>query len=121
MTTSLAPLLFRKRGLCPILIDQTKSGNAQSLVAAVPYAGRALPLSLYTFEYPLSEANLKSQNQLEHIFLLDVEEALPVDLIPVWFGDRGYARYLLLEQSEKEGRLYILRGRGFVITIRDAA
>lgn len=116
MTTSLAPLLLAgRKGLCPILIDQTKSGNAQSLVAAVPYAGRALPLSLYTFEYPLSEPNLKSQNQLEHIFLLDVEEALPIDLIPVWIGDRGYARSLLLEQSEKEGRLYILRGRGDTI------
>ncbi len=113
MTTSLAPLLLAERkGLCPILIDQTKSGNAQSLVAAVPYAGRALPLSLYTFEYPLIEPNLNSQNQLEHIFLLDVEEALPVGLIPVWIGDRAYARSLLLAQNEKEGRLYIIRGRG---------
>lgn len=116
MTTCLAPLLLaERRGLCPILIDQTKSGNAQALVAAVPYAGRALPLSLYTFEYPLSEPNLNSQNQLEHIFLLDVESALPSELIGVWIGDRGYARSLLLLQSEKEGRLYIIRGRGDTI------
>jgi hypothetical protein len=63
MSTALAPLILSARsGLCPILLDQTQSGNAQTLpdrqaglVAAVPYAGRALPLSLYTFAYPLSE------------------------------------------------------------------
>lgn len=113
MTSSLAPLLLEEqRELCPVLLDQTKSGNAQALVAAVPYAGRALPLSLYTFEYPLAEPNLKSQNHLEHVFLLDVEDALPSHLKAVWIGDRGYARSLLLLQSERENRFYIIRGRG---------
>ena len=112
MTTSLAPLLVSARmGLCPILIDQTKSGNAQALVAAVPYSGRALPLSLYTFSYPLTEPALLSQNYLEHIFLLDVETALPPHLVGIWIADRGYARSLLLLQNEQEGRLYIVRGR----------
>lgn len=41
--------------------------------------------------------------------------ALPSELIGVWIGDRGYARSLLLLQSEKEGRLYIIRGRGDTI------
>lgn len=120
VTSSLTPLLVGKRsGFCPILLDQTKSGPVQALLAAVPYAGRALPLACYTFGYPLSESSFLSQNQLEHIFILDTEQALPLGIAPVWIADRGYARSLLLEQSEKEGRAYIIRGRcGTVITFR---
>ncbi len=65
-------------------------------------------------------AALKSQNQLEHLFLLDTEQSMPEGVTPVWIGDRGYARSLLFEQSEKEGRPYIIRGRkGTVITYRE--
>ncbi|MBI5182602.1 MAG: hypothetical protein HZA06_06815 [Nitrospirae bacterium] len=120
LISGLAPLLFGKGdGLCPILLDQTKSGTVQTLLAATPYAGRSLPLACYTFGYPLSEASFNSQNQLEHIFLLDTEQALPAGVAPVWIADRGYARALLLEQSEKEGRIYIIRGRvGTVISLQ---
>lgn len=112
VTGSLATLLLPGgRRFCPVLLDQTKSGSAQALLAAVPYAGRALPLSCYTFAYPLAEPALKSQNQLEHIFLLDTEASFPPGLIPVWIGDRAYARSLLLRQNEQENRPYILRGR----------
>lgn len=108
-------LLSDRKGLCPILFDQTKSGSAQALLAAVPYAGRALPLSCYTFEYPFTGKEAKSQNQLEHKFLLDTEESLQDIIKPVWIGDRYYSRSLLLEQSQNEGRLYIVRGRGGTI------
>jgi len=112
MTTALATLLLSARHrVCPILLDQTQSGPAAALVAAVPYAGRALPLALYTFATPFNEPALNSQNHLEHLFLLDVETALPKGVIGVWVADRGYARSLLLLQSEREGRLYIIRGR----------
>jgi hypothetical protein len=110
-------LLADREGLCPVIVDQTKSGSAQALVAAVPYAGRALPLACYTFAYPLAELMPTSQNQLEHIFLLEVEESLPPRVTPVWIADRGYARSALLEESASEGRLYIIRGRtGTIIT-----
>lgn len=109
---SLATLLLPGgRRFCPVLLDQTKSGSAQALLAAVPYAGRALPLGCYTFAYPLAEPALKSQNQLEHVFLLDMEACFPAGVIPVWIGDRAYARSVLLQQSEQESRPYILRGR----------
>jgi hypothetical protein len=112
VTGSLAAILLSPgRRFCPVILDQTKSGSAQALLAAVPYAGRALPLGCYTFAYPLTEPAVKSQNQLEHIFLLDMEASLPPGLIPVWIGDRGYARSLLLQQNEEEKRPYILRGR----------
>lgn len=96
----------------PLLLDQTQAGSTQALVAAVPYAGRALPLACYTFDYPLQEASFDSQNQLEHIFIIDTEQSMPPGAIPVWIGDRGFARALFLAQSAKEGRAYILRGRG---------
>jgi hypothetical protein len=112
VTGSLATILLPAgRRFCPVLLDQTKSGSAQALLAAVPFAGRALPLGCYTFAYPLAEPAVKSQNQLEHIFLLDMEASLPAGLVAVWIGDRAYARSLLLEQNEEEKRPYILRGR----------
>ena len=97
---------------CPVILDQTKSGSAQALLEAVPYAGRALPLGCYTFAYPLTEPALKSQNQLEHIFLLDTEISLPLGVIAVWIADRAYARSLLLQQSEQEQRPYIVISSG---------
>jgi hypothetical protein len=101
VTGSLAAILLPpKKGFCPVILDQTKSGSAQALLAAVPYAGRALPLGCYTFAYPLTEPALKSQNQLEHIFLLDIETSLPPGVIVVWIAYRAYARSLLLQQSE---------------------
>jgi hypothetical protein len=112
VTGSLAAILLPPgRRFCPVILDQTKSGSAQALLAAVPYAGRALPVGCYTFAYPLTEPALKSQNQLEHIFLLDTEASFPPGVIPVWIGDRAYARSLLLQQSEQEQRPYIVRGR----------
>jgi hypothetical protein len=112
VSSGLASLILGgRRGCCPVLVDQTKSGATQALAAAVPYAGRALPLSVFTFDYPLRERNVKSQNQLEHLFLLNLEESLPPQVAPVWIGDQGYARAMLFRQCEVEGRLYIIRGR----------
>jgi len=105
VTGSLATILIPPgKRFCPVILDQTKSGSAQALLAAVPYAGRALPLGCYTFDYPLIEPALKSQNQLEHIFLLDTETSLPPGVIAIWIGDRAYARSLLLQQNEQEQR-----------------
>ncbi len=120
VSDGLAPLLLPAgRRFCPILLDQTKSGSTQALVAAVPYGGRALPLGCYTFDYPLTEPALRSQNELEHIFLLDLESSFPSGVIPIWVGDRGYARSLLLEQNQKETRVFVIRGRrGTVVTYK---
>jgi hypothetical protein len=74
VTGSLAAILLPPgKQFCPVILDQTKSGSAQALLAAVPYAGRALPLGCYTFAYPLTEPALKSQNQLEHGLLFPLE------------------------------------------------
>jgi len=113
VTDGLARLIFgsRGRGLWPILFDQTKAGATQALFAGVPFQGRALPLAVYTFQYPWQEKTARSQNQLEEVFLADIETALPTRVRPVFIGDRGYARAALLRQSNRQGRLYIIRGR----------
>ncbi len=113
VTDGLARLICgrRGRGLWPILFDQTKAGATQALLAGVPFAGRTLPLAIYTFDYPWQEKATRSQNQLEEIFLADLETALPEGIRPVWIGDRGYARAALLRHSNQQQRLYILRGR----------
>lgn len=97
-------------GFCPVLIDQTTVGPVQLLIAAIPCAGRAVPLALYTFTYPWQE-RLDSQNQLEEVFLGDVAQSLPPGLVPVFIGDRGYSRAALLASSLREGRWILLRGR----------
>lgn len=114
VTDGLARLIFghRGRGLWPILFDQTACGTTQALLAGVPFQGRALPLALYTFEYPWQERAAGSQNILEHVFLLDLEDALPAGVRGVFIGDRGYARARLLRESQRERRLYVIRGRG---------
>jgi len=113
VTNGLAQLIFGKRGkgLWPVGFDQTKAGATQALVAGVPFEGRTLPLAVYTFDYPWKESAVDSQNQLEEVFLCDVETALPVGVRPVFIGDRGYARAALLRKSARLGRLYIIRGR----------
>jgi hypothetical protein len=113
VTNGLARFIFgrRGRGLWPIAFDQTKAGATQALLAGVPFQGRTLPLAVYTFQYPWEERTARSQNQLEEVFLCDVETALPAGVRGVFIGDRGFARAALLRQCARVGRLYILRGR----------
>jgi Transposase DDE domain len=113
VTNGLARLILgrRGRGLWPILFDQTKAGAVQALMAGVPYAGRTLPLAVYTFTYPWQEHAAHSQNQLEQVFLCDLETALPPAVHPVFVGDRGYARAALLRHCNRQARLYLIRGR----------
>jgi len=114
VTDGLARLIFGRRGqgLWPIAFDQTKAGATQALVAGVPFAGRTLPLAVYTFAYPWGERAAPSQNAFEEVFLGDLEDALPRGVRGVFIGDRGYARATLLRHAARLGRLFILRGRG---------
>ncbi len=85
VTGSLVAILLPPgKRFCPLILDQTKNGSAQAILAAVPYAGRVLPLACYIFAYPLTEPAIKSQNQLEHIFLLDTETSLSPGVIAIW-------------------------------------
>jgi len=113
VSTGLARLLFRpgRRRFVPTVVDQTQAGSTQALVVAVPFHGRALPLAVWTFTYPWRE-RLPSQNTLEEWCLTEVEGSLPPGVLPVWIGDRGFTRARLLGRCHREGRLFLLRGRG---------
>lgn len=121
VSTGLGRLLLARTGpgFWPILFDQTQVGRVQTLFAAVPFEGRALPLAVYTFEYPWG-APLPSQNRLEEIFLLDIEQGLPPGGTPIFIGDRHYSRAQLLRRGVRDGRWFLLRGRaGTVVTYED--
>lgn len=113
VSLGLARVLFRAGPArrVPLLVDQTQAGTAQALVVAVPFQGRALPLAVWTFTYPWRE-RVPSQNTLEAWCLHTVETSLPRGVIPVWIGDRGFARARLLGDCRRAGRLFLLRGRG---------
>ena len=115
VTGGLARMAFGERGagLWPVVFDQTKSGTSQALFAGVPFEGRTIPLSVYTFEYPWKDRFL-SQNDLEESFLNDVDAALPNGVRAVFIGDRGYARAALVRLCSHMNRLFVIRGRGGV-------
>jgi hypothetical protein len=113
-------LLLRRggRGYWPVLIDQTKIGTVEALLAAVPFEARAVPLAVYTFTYPWREV-LPSQNRLEDIFLGDLADSVPAGVVPVFIGDRGYCRAALLRRCEQEGTWVLVRGRAGTIIEQD--
>jgi len=98
--------------LVPVLVDQTAVGDVQVLTGSYPAEGRAIPLSLATFEYG---ELVSSQNRLEEDFLRRLAGALPRESRLVWIMDRGYARVALLALCRKERWLFIIRGRAAVI------
>lgn len=112
VSTGLGRLLLTRggRGFWPVLIDQTKIGPVEALVAAAPFEGRAVPLALYTFAYPWREV-VPSQNRLEDIFLGDLVDSIPQGIVPVFVGDRGYGRARLLQRCQQEGTWLLVRGR----------
>ncbi len=114
--TGLGRLLLARggRGFWPVLIDQTKIGTVEALVAAVPFEGRAVPLAVYTFAYPWREV-VPSQNRLEDIFLGDLADSVPRGIVPVFVGDRGYCRAQLLRRCQQEGTWLLVRGRAGTI------
>ena len=110
--TGLSRLLLARggRGFWPVLIDQTRIGRVEALVAAAPFEGRAVPLAVYTFQYPWREV-VPSQNRLEDIFLGDLADRVPRGIVPVFVADRGYCRARLLRRCQQEGTWLLVRGR----------
>jgi hypothetical protein len=105
---------LRRQRSIPVVLDQSTLGEAQLLMAGVPFAGRVLPLGLMTFTYadirnrPERE---KSQNFVERLFFLQLLEA--AGGAPLCFIlDRGYARVSLMRELLNEpGAGFILRTR----------
>jgi hypothetical protein len=107
----------------PVIIDQSRVGTAELLLAGIPQAGRILPLALMSFMY----ADLhrrperdRSQNYLERIFFLRLLEATPARLQLVFILDRGYARVSLMRELLGQPQaFFILRARRNVVVERN--
>ncbi len=106
----------RRRGLVPILIDQTDIGGTPTLMAGVSHRGRVLPVAFSCFEY----AKLRrSQNTLETAFLTLIAASLGAQARAVFVGDRQYGRFQLLQALNGLNQLYVLRCKTDVVLWQD--
>ena len=102
----------RKDKLLPLIVDQTAIGDVEVITGSYPTAGRAIPMSMVSFEY----GKIKhSRNCIEDNFLLKLASSCPAGVRPVWIMDRGYARVSLMQFCRLHQWLYIIRGRRDVI------
>jgi hypothetical protein len=103
-------LIFGKEplALIPLVFDQTTIRGVEAIYCSVPFAGRALPIGLRTFEYGLIES---SQNDIEWGFFMSLIEHLPDCWRAVFILDRGYSRVDLFHKFNQHKVLFIIRGR----------
>jgi len=100
-----------KPKILPLLVDQTSVGGVESVVASYATEGRAIPLSIASFE---KEEIRAGQNIFEETFLDKLSKDLK-DINPLWIMDRGYARASLLARLKKRKQPFIIRGRRVVL------
>lgn len=98
--------------LLPLVIDQTEMSDVQVITASCPTEGRAIPVSIATFQHGKIKT---SQPIIEDAFLERLAASLPGGLRLLWIMDRGYTRVSLLKTCRKHGWFFIIRGRGEVI------
>ncbi len=95
------------KGLFPILIDQSAVGDVQVIMASFPYQGRAIPLSVETFEY---DKMTLSQNQIEKGFFAQLRKSVGKRTRLLFTMDRGYADVKYILDFNRQKALYIIRG-----------
>ncbi len=93
----------------PILIDTTYWEPYAVLVAAVPRAGRALPLHWRTYRRDLVGEPEPSQNQIEEVFCTQLLERVPLEWEAVLVADRGFGRADLIGWLQQRGAAFVLR------------
>ena len=98
-------------GLLPILIDQSAIGDVQVIGASFPYQGRAIPLSVETFEY---DKMTLSQNQIEKGVFTQLQKSVGKGIRPLFIMDRGYANVKYILDFNRKKAFYIIRGRSNV-------
>jgi hypothetical protein len=97
----------KPKGVVPLLIDQSTIGDVQVIAASFPCLGRAIPLSIKTFEYEKIEL---SQNQIETDFFIQLQNTLGRDNSLLFIMDRGYANVQYIINFDNSKLLYIIRG-----------
>lgn len=99
---------FAKKGELLIALDWTGLPDGRMcLVAAIPFAGRAIPLYWLLTKHPLPE---KSQNKLEERLIRDVVALLP-GVTPIILADRGFGRASFFQFLASQGLFFVIRVR----------
>jgi len=90
----------------------TLPGNVQCLMAAVPYARRAIPLLWVTTTY---RAFKDSQNRIEERLISSLNLIIPEDKRIILVADRGFGRASLVNFLIKLNILFTLRVKADVV------
>jgi Transposase DDE domain len=98
-----------------VLIDQTTVDGVEVVNAAIPLAGRAVPVAWIDFEYPWTSLRPPSQNFVELCLFAWLTEAAPPGVRLILVFDRGYARVALIQELNRTHQPFLIRGRGNVI------
>lgn len=96
-----------------VALDWTElPGNIQLLMAAVPYAGRAIPLLWVNTTY---RAFKDSQNRIEERLITTLTKIIPQDKRIILVADRGFGRASLVNFLINLNILFCLRVKADVI------
>jgi hypothetical protein len=98
-----------------VLIDQTTIDGVEVINAAVPFEGRAVPVTWIDFEYPWKTTRPASQNVVEKLFLTWLADAAPADTRLLLVLDRGYARVALIQELNQARQAFLIRGTSKVM------
>jgi hypothetical protein len=98
-----------------VLVDQTTMDGVEVVSAALPLAGRAVPVAWVDFQYPWTTLRPPSQNFVELCLLTWLVQAAPPGVRLVLIFDRGYVRVALIKDLNLGGQPYVIRGRKDVI------
>jgi len=98
-----------------VLVDQTTIDGVQVVNAALPLAGRAVPVAWVDCEYPWQTLTPPSQNTLERYLLTWLAEAAPPGVRLILVFDRGYARVALIQDRNRGRQPFLIRAGSKVI------
>jgi len=98
-----------------VLVDQTTIDGVEVVSAAIPLAGRAVPIAWVDFEYPWTSLRPPSQNFVELCLLTWLAQAAPPGVRLMLVFDRGYVRVALIKDLNRDRQPYLIRGRSKVI------
>jgi hypothetical protein len=98
-----------------VLIDQTSVDGVEVVNAAIPLAGRAVPVAWVDFQYPWTSLRPPSQNFVELCLFTWLAQAAPPGVQLMLVFDRGYARVALIKDLNRDRQAYLIRGRSKVI------
>jgi hypothetical protein len=98
-----------------VLIDQASVDGVQVVNAAIPLAGRAVPVAWVDFQYPWTTVRPPSQNFVELCLFTWLAQAAPPGVRLILVFDRDYARVALIKDLNRGRQPFLIRGRGNVI------